>query len=465
MEQHSTTENVIIMGAAGRDFHDFMTYWSLQPNTIVKCFTETQIPGIEYRTFPSEMCNNSKNGNLYPEGIKIYPESMLEKLIDHHHITTCTLAYSDLSYDKVQSLASRVSAAGAKFVQLPPKLTQLKSTKPVVAICATRTGTGKSQTTRFVAEYLKNRRKKVAVVRHPMPYDRVLLHQRCQRYETLDDLVRYNCTVEEREEYELHIEAGNLLFAGVDYEMILQQAEDEADIIIWDGGNNDFPFFKPDLQIVVADALRASHESHYFPGEVNVRCADIVLINKVNSLPDISLAYDQARLLRPLIREGVPVLFGNSIVSPEANGKMLSDKEAGMLVKGKRVLVIDDGPTLTHGGMPFGAGYVLAKQLEAGELVNPRKHAKGSYIGIFQQNPHLENVMPAMGYGKHQIEDLEATVHDASGEAECIIAGTPIDLTKIMKIEKPYLRARYRLELVPEYDSKSFTDSLDNFAK
>jgi len=462
--QAQTKENVIILGAAGRDFFDFMAYWSLQPNVIVKCFTETQIPGIEYRTFPEEMCNNEKNGNLYPEGIKIYPEDMIEKLIERFHVTTCALAYSDIPYDKVQSLASRVSSSGAKFVQLPPKLTQLPSSKPVIAICATRTGTGKSQTTRFVANYLKNKGKKIAVVRHPMPYDRVLLHQRCQTYRNLEDLVKYDCTIEEREEYELHIEAGNLLFAGVDYEMILRKAEKEADIIIWDGGNNDFSFFKPDLQIVVADALRAAHESHYFPGEVNVRNADIVLVNKVNSLPDMNMAYDQARALRMLVNEGVPILFANSVVSAEANGKMLTDQEATDLVRGKRVLVIDDGPTLTHGGMPFGAGYVLAQQLEAGEFVDPRKHAKGSYIDVFRKFPHLENVMPAMGYGRQQIADLEATIHDAINETDCVVTGTPIDLTKVIKIEKPCVRARYRLEIL-QSDAKEFTDALDVFAK
>jgi len=461
----ASTENVIIMGAAGRDFHDFMTYWSLQPHVVVKCFTETQIPGIEYRTFPAEMCNNDKNGNRYPEGLKIYPEQMIEELIEKLHVTTCALAYSDISYDTVQSLSSRVNAAGAKFVQLPPKFTQLPSVKPVIAICATRTGTGKSQTTRFVADYLKKAGKKVAVVRHPMPYDRVLLNQRCQRYEKLEDLVKYSCTIEEREEYELHIEEGNLLFAGVDYEMILREAEKSADIIIWDGGNNDFSFFKPDLCIVVADALRASHERHYFPGEVNVRLADIVLINKVNSLPDIAMARDQAETLKTLIKNDVPVLFCNSVVSAEArdgNGKKLNDEEAAAAVEGKRVLVIDDGPTLTHGGMPFGAGYVLAQQMGAGEIVDPRKHAKGSYIDVFHKFPHLENVLPAMGYGKEQIVDLEATVQDAILETDCVVTGTPIDLTKLVKIDKPCVRARYRLELVPEHAAK-FTGALDRF--
>ena len=444
-----------------------MTYWSVQPNGIVKCFTETQIPGIEYRTFPAEMCNNDKNGNRYPEGLKIYPEHMLEELIERYQVTTCTLAYSDISYDTVQSLSSRVIAAGAKFVQLPPKFTQIPSVKPVIAICATRTGTGKSQTTRFVADYLKRAGKKVAVIRHPMPYDRVLLKQRCQRYESLDDLIKYNCTIEEREEYELHIEQGNLLFAGVDYEMILREAEKDADVIIWDGGNNDFSFFKPDLQIVIADALRASHEEHYFPGEVNVRLADIVLINKVNSLPDISVAHDQAEKLKALIRKGVHVLFGNSIVSAEARdsstGMLLSDEEATALVKGKRVLVIDDGPTLTHGGMPFGAGYVLAQQLEAGEIVDPRKHAKGSIVGVFEKFQHLEKVLPAMGYGKEQIMDLEATVQDAISETDCVVIGTPIDLTKLIKIDKPSVRARYRLGLVPEHAAE-FMGALDRFA-
>jgi predicted GTPase len=448
-------KDVIILGAAGRDFHDFMVYWSTEQDVCVKCFTETQIPGIEYRNFPPEMCQNDKNGNRYREGIQIFPEDQLEDLIERFDVDTCALAYSDLSYDTVQALAARVTAAGASFVQLPPKLTMLPSCKPLIAICATRTGTGKSQTTRFVADYLKKKGKKVAVVRHPMPYDQVLLDQRCQRYEKLEDLVKYKCTIEEREEYELHIEEGNLLFAGVDYEMILREAEKAADVVIWDGGNNDFSFYKPDLQITVADALRANHGQHYFPGEVNIKLADIVLINKVNSLPGMDVALDQARDFKKLVSESVPVIFGNSIVSADfmdpKTGTKGNNVEVEALVRGKRVLVVDDGPTLTHGGMPFGAGYVLAQQLEAGEVIDPRKHAKGSLIAVFQKFCHLEKVLPAMGYGEKQIHDLENTILDADKQIDCIITGTPIDLSRVIKMSKPCVRARYQLEILPEH--------------
>ncbi|KAL7520840.1 hypothetical protein ACHAWX_005544 [Stephanocyclus meneghinianus] len=370
--------------------------------------------------------------------------------------TMCALAYSDLSYDTVQSLASRVNAAGCKFVQLPPKLTQLRSTKPVIAICATRTGTGKSQTTRFVADYLKKKGKTVAVVRHPMPYDAVLMNQRCQRYEVLQDLVKYNCTIEEREEYELHIEEGNLLFAGVDYEMILREAEKVADVVIWDGGNNDFSFFKPDLTVCVADALREGHEEHFFPGEINARLADLIMINKVNSLPSIDQAKRQADRIRALVRPDVPIILGNSVVTPEARDpdtKALLDRETVEdMVKGKRVLVIDDGPTLTHGGMPFGAGFVLAKQMGAGEIVDPRPFAKGSLKGVFQKFQHLVNCLPAMGYGEAQIKDLQETVK--SVECDCVVTGTPINLESVITLDKPCVRARYCLQLDKEYMEK-----------
>jgi len=442
-------EKLIILGAAGRDFHDFMTYWSIQPNVDVQCFTGTQIPGIAGRLFPSELCNNDKNENRYPNGLMIYPENNLESLIQRFGATMCALAYSDLNYDTVQSLAARVNAAGCKFIQLPPALTQLHSTKPVIAVCATRTGTGKSQTTRFIAEYLKKQGKKVAVVRHPMPYDQLLLNQRCQRYELLEDLVKYKCTIEEREEYELHIEEGNLLFAGVDYEMILREAEKEADIVIWDGGNNDFSFFRPDLTICVADALREGHEEHFYPGEVNIRMADIVIINKVNSLPSIAQAKNQEERIHALIKSDVPVLFGNSIVTPEArdntNMKLLNDTEVDKLVRGKRVLVIDDGPTLTHGGMPFGAGSVLAKQMGADEIVDPHPFAKGSLVGVFTKFEHLDNVLPAMGYSEEQIRDLEDTVR--SVDCDAVITGTPINLQNVITMTKPCVRARYCLQL------------------
>jgi len=461
-------KNVIILGAAGRDFHDFMVYWSLQSDVTVKCFTETQIPGIEYRTFPPEMCHNDKNGNRYSDGLLIYPEEQLENLIKRFEVDCCALAYSDLSYDTVQALAARVTAAGASFVQLPPKLTMLPSVKPVIAICATRTGTGKSQTTRYVANYLKKKGKKIAVVRHPMPYDQVLLNQRCQRYEKLDDLEKYKCTIEEREEYELHIEEGNLLFAGVDYEMILHEAEKDADVVIWDGGNNDFSFFKPDLQITVCDALRANHGTHYFPGEVNIKLADAILINKVNSLPNENMARDQENKLKELVGESTPIYFGNSIVTVDAldmaTGKNLSISEATDLVRGKRVLVVDDGPTLTHGGMPFGAGYVLAENLKAAEIVDPRPHAKGSLIGVFHKFTHLEKVLPAMGYGEKQIRDLEETILDADQNIDCIITGTPIDLSRVIRLNKPCVRARYKLELTPSHE-KPFLHLLDRFVE
>lgn len=462
-----TTENVIILGAAGRDFHDFMTYWSVKPNTVVKCFTGVQIPGISHRRFPPEMCRNDKNDNLYPDGLMVYPQDEIEDLIKRFDATTCALAYSDLNYDTLQSLAARVNAAGCKFVQLPPALTYIKSIKPVIAICATRTGVGKSQTTRFIADYLKKVGKKIAVVRHPMPYDQVLLRQRCQRYETLEDMDKYDCTIEEREEYELHVEESNLLFAGVDYEMILREAEQEADIILWDGGNNDASFYKPDLQITIADALRSGHEEHFYPGETNVRMADVVMINKVNALPSLDKARDQAEKIEKIVQDKCPVLFGNSIVTPEARdsvtGKRLSIEDATAMVEGKRVCVIDDGPTLTHGGMPFGAGFALARQLGAGEVVDPHPYAKGSLVDVLEKFTHLDRVLPAMGYSEAQIRDLEETVR--SIECDCVVIGTPIDLGRIIDLgDKPWVRARYCLEVVPEHVDQ-FEEALDDLIK
>jgi len=456
-------DNVIILGAAGRDFHDFMVYWSVKPNAVVKCFTAVQIPGISHRRFPPEMCNNDKNGNLYPDGLMVYPQDELERLIKRFDATTCALAYSDLSYDTVQSLAARANAAGCKFVQLPPALTQIQSTKPVIAICATRTGVGKSQTTRFVAEYLKKAGKKIAVIRHPMPYDQVLLRQRCQRYETIDDMDKYDCTIEEREEYELHIEDGNLLFAGVDYELILRKAEKEADVILWDGGNNDASFYRSDLLITIADALRSGHEEHFYPGETNVRMADIVMINKVNALPSIEKAHKQAEKLKRIVKKDCPILYGNSVVTPEAwnieRGELLDKEDAAKMIKNKRVCVIDDGPTLTHGGMPFGAGFALATQLGAMEIVDPHPHAKGSLIGVLEQYKHLDCCLPAMGYSEAQISDLENTVRGI--DCDCVVIGTPVDLGRIIDLgDKPWVRARYSLEVVPEQLNR-FKEALD----
>jgi len=391
-------DKVIILGAAGRDFHDFMVYWSTRPNTKVVCFTETQIPGIDNRVFPPEMCRNDLNGNLYPDGITIYPESQLEELIQRFEANICTLAYSDLSYHTVQSLASRVNAAGCQFVQLPPAMTQLASTKPVVAIVASRTGVGKSQTTRFVANYYKEKGLKIAAVRHPMPYDHDLNFQRCERFETMEDMDKYRCTIEEREEYYRHIEDGNLLFAGVDYEMILREAEKDADLVLWDGGNNDCSFYKPDLTITLVDSLRPTDELHYFPGETNVRLGDAILITKVNELSSLDEAEEHAKQLREktiLKSNNVPIIFGKSKIVPQAKdektGLNLPTDEAANMVKGKRVLVVDDGPTLTHGGLACGAGFALAKALDAEEIVDPRPSAKGSLVKVFEKFSHCKS--------------------------------------------------------------------------
>ncbi len=456
----TSTENerVIILGAAGRDFHDFQTYWSTKPNTTVVCFTGTQIPGIEGRLFPPEMCHNDKNDNLYPEGLMIYPEEQLEELIDRFHATTCAMAYSDVNYNTLQSLAARANAAGCKFVQLSPKTTMLPSTKPVIAVCASRTGTGKSQCSRFICEHItKNLGKKVAVVRHPMPYDKDLLRQRCQRYEKVEDMDKYDCTIEEREEYQLHIEAANLLFAGVDYELILREAEKDADVVIWDGGNNDASFFRPDLLITVVDALRPTHEEQFYPGEVNVRMADVILINKVNALDNPAKAIEQVRhLTDTLVQAKTPILLGNSVVTPEARdgttGELLSEEEAASMITGKRVLVIDDGPTLTHGGMAFGAGYSLAKKLEAATIVDPRPYAVGDLVKTFEKFPHLKEVLPAMGYGGAMVKDLEATIEKV--ECDTVVVGSPIDLRLVLKLNKPMVQARYNLEMVPGFHSQ-----------
>lgn len=470
-----------------------MVYWSTRPNTYVVCFTETQIPGIENRLFPPDLCHNDRNGTLYPHGIQIYPESMLEELIVKYGATICTLAYSDLSYQTVQSLASRVNAAGCQFVQLPPQYTQLVPTSktPIVALVASRTGVGKSQTTRFVARYYKSRGLRVAVVRHPMPYDADLSSQRCQRYECMADMDKYRCTIEEREEYYRHIEDGTLLFAGVDYEMILHEAERDADVILWDGGNNDTSFFKPTLTVTLVDSLRPLDELHYYPGETNVRMADIILITKTNELPDIQQAIDHATHLKSIITrkkrttmdhpadggggDGDPpppsscpiILFGRSKIVPQAKdgvtGLALPTAEAAKMVEGKRVLVVDDGPTLTHGGLPSGAGYALAKSLTPVEnIVDPRPYAKGSLRDVFIKFDHLVvNVLPAMGYGPDQVQELHDTIQAV--ECDVVVIGTPIDISQVMDIDKPCVVARYDLELDSDHEGV-FLQSLDRAA-
>lgn len=447
----------MILGAAGRDFHDFQVYWKARPDVQVVCFTGTQIPGISGRVFPAELCHNDdhddgNNKNAYPDGINIFDEADMESLIKKFSVDTVALAYSDLRYDTVQSLAARANACGCSFVQLPPKLTMLaSSSKPVVAVCASRTGVGKSQTTRAIAKYYRNQGRKVAVVRHPMPYDRDILSQRCQRYETMDDLDRYRCTIEEREEYYPHIAEGNLLFAGVDYAMILRQAEKDADIVIWDGGNNDVPFFKPNLHLTLVDALRPGHEKQYYPGEINVRMADAILMAKVNALPSLDVAMDQAKGLRELT--AAPVLFGMSVVTAVT-------ENAAELVEGKRVLVVDDGPTLTHGGMSYGAGYVLAKQLGAATIIDPRPFAHGSLVQVFAKFPHLTQVLPAMGYSAEQMQDLTATINAA--ECDVVVLGTPSGIVDLLRIEnKPTVVGRYDLQVVDQSRAE-FEQMLDS---
>jgi predicted GTPase len=419
-------KNLIIMGAAGRDFHDFNVYWKNQSNYNVVAFTAAQIPDIAGRSYPKQLA-----GRNYPKGIPIKNESEITDLIKKHKVEEVTLAYSDLNYLDVMHKASIVNAAGADFRLMGWKQTMLKSRKPVIAICAVRTGCGKSQTTRKVCEYLKAMGKKVAVIRHPMPYGD-LVKQACQRYAKLSDMDLHKCTIEEREEYEPHIAAGNILYAGVDYGQILRRAEAEADVILWDGGNNDLPFYKPDLHIVVTDPHRPGHELAYYPGETNLRMADVVIINKVDTAPRVSVdvVARNIRAVNPkakIIRAASPV----TVTDPKS-------------VKGKRVLVVEDGPTLTHGEMRYGAGHVAARAAGARKIVDARPYAVGSIKTTFQKYTHITDILPAMGYGDKQMADLRRTI-DAT-PCDLVIIGTPIDLTKLLKLNKPSVRVTYDLK-------------------
>lgn len=416
---------LLIMGAAGRDFHDFNVYWKGRDDVEVVCFTATQIPDIDGRMYPPVLA-----GDKYPKGIPIYAEEKLEELIREHNINLVTFAYSDVAHATVMHLASRVMACGAQFCMLGCDQVMLKSTKPVVAICAVRTGCGKSQTTRRIAEILKAAGKKVAVCRHPMPYGD-LAKQAVQRFATLEDMDKHECTIEEREEYEPHIVAGNLVFAGIDYEAILRQAEKEADVVLWDGGNNDLPFFKPDLYIVVADPHRPGHELKFHPGETNLRAADVIVINKVDTaeVENINLVISNAKLANPV-----------AVIVKADSPVTLEDPSA---LKGKKVLVIEDGPTLTHGQMKYGAGYVAAKNAGAAELVDPRPYAVGTIKATFEKYNHLTEILPAMGYGDKQIAELEATIDAVP--CDVVVIATPIDLGKLLKINKPSVRVQYEL--------------------
>ena len=421
-----TPVRTLIMGAAGRDFHNFNVFFRNNPDYEVVAFTATQIPDIEGRTYPAELA-----GPQYPKGIPIYAESDLLKLIQEKKVEQVIFAYSDVPHIYVMHKASMVMAAGADFRLMGLGSTQLKSNKPVVSVCAVRTGAGKSQTTRRVSLILRKMGFKVAAIRHPMPYGD-LVKQAVQRYANYGDLDRYECTIEEREEYEPHLDNGVLVYAGVDYERILRQAEQEVDIILWDGGNNDFSFYVSDYRIVVADPHRPGHELAYHPGETNVRNADVFVINKVDtaSAENVTNVREHLRQVNP-----------EAIVIEAASPLFVDDPAA---IRGKRVLVVEDGPTLTHGEMAYGAGWVAARRFGAGEIVDPRPYAVGTIKATYEKYPTTGSVLPAMGYGDQQTRELEETINRA--DVDLVLIGTPIDLNRIIKINKPSQRVRYELQ-------------------
>jgi len=425
-------KKIIIMGAAGRDFHNFNTNFRDNEAYEVVAFTATQIPDIDDRKYPAELA-----GKLYPDGIKIYPESELADLIKVHQADEVVFAYSDVPYDYVMSKAALVNAAGADFRLMGMKNTQIKSTKPVIGVCAVRTGCGKSQTTRRVAKILQDMGKKVVAIRHPMPYGN-LVEQKVQRFAELSDLDKYKCTIEEREEYEPHIVSGTIIYAGVDYEAILREAEKEADVILWDGGNNDMSFYKTDLLITVADPHRPGDELYYYPGESNLRDADVIIINKMDSAnaEDIQI-----------VRENIQEVNPDAIVIDGASPIFVEDYQQ---IKGKRVLVVEDGPTLTHGEMTYGAGVVAAEKFGAAELVDPRPYTVGTITATFKKYPEIGTLLPAMGYGDQQIKDLEETINNT--ECDLVIIGTPIDLRKLVNINKPAVRVTYELQEIGKPD-------------
>src|SRR6266576_3591921 len=422
---------VLIAGAAGRDFHNFNLVYRDSPAHEVVAFTATQIPNIDGRRYPPELA-----GSLYPEGIPILPESALEELVRQHEIDVVVFAYSDVTHEHVMHIGSRALAAGASYELIAPRQTMLASSKPTVAICAVRTGSGKSQTTRRVAELLREAGKRVAVLRHPMPYGD-LTKQAVQRFERYEDLDAADATIEEREEYEPHIAEGNLVFAGIDYAAILDRAEQEADVILWDGGNNDTPFIKPNVHVVVVDPHRAGHELRYHPGETNLRMADVCVVNKIDSAPQegVDAVLDSIRAHNP----GARIVLAASPFVVEGDASAIA---------GKRVLAIEDGPTLTHGEMTYGAAVLAAKANGAAELIDPRSAAVGSIAETFRQYPHVGTLLPAMGYGKQQMDDLRATI-EGSG-AELVLIGTPIDLRRLIDFQVPALRITYRLQEVGE---------------
>jgi len=438
-------KNIIIIGAAGRDFHNFNTYYRDTDEYNVVAFTAAQIPDIDGRKYPSELA-----GDLYPEGIPIYSQDELPTLIKELNVNECVFAYSDVHYEEVMAVSAIVNSAGADFTLLGPKNTMIKSNKPVISVCAIRTGTGKSQTSRKIIETLLDHDLKVVAIRHPMPYGD-LAAQRVQRFATVEDLKKHECTIEEMEEYEPHVERGNIVYAGVDYEEILRAAEndpDGCDVILWDGGNNDFPFYEPDLAITVLDPHRPGHELKYYPGEVNLRTADVAIINKIDSADKESIQ---------IVENNIKKVNPDSIIMKAESTITVDNPE---IIKGKRVLVVEDGPTLTHGEMKIGAGTVAAERLGAKELVDPTPFSVGTLKETFETYSHIGNVVPAMGYGEQQLKDLEETINKI--DCDAVIIGTPIDLSRVISINKPCTRVHYDLD---EVGNPNLDNVLNEFIK
>ena len=436
---------VIIIGAAGRDFHNFNTYFRNNEAYEVVAFTAAQIPDIAGRAYPPELA-----GKFYPKGIPIYEEKDLPKLIKELKADECVFSYSDVTYQRVMGTGAIVEAAGASFSMLGPKDTQIKSTKPVIAVCAVRTGSGKSQTSRRVIEILMAKGLKVVAVRHPMPYGD-LVKQKVQRFAEISDLAKHKCTVEEMEEYEPHVVRGNVIYAGVDYEAILRAAEKDpkgCDVILWDGGNNDFSFYLPDLQITVVDPLRPGHELMYYPGEISLRLADVVVINKIDSADAAGIQ---------TVRKNIATVNPGAIVIDAASTLDVDDPS---VIKGKKVLAIEDGPTLTHGEMKIGAAVVAAQKFGAAGLVDPRPFTVGRLTDTFKSYPNIGVLLPAMGYGEQQLKDLETTINRT--ECDSVVIGTPIDLSRIIKINKPFTRVNYNLQ---EIGRPNLDEVLGNFIK
>jgi len=438
-------KRVIIIGAAGRDFHNFNTCYRDNESYEVVAFTAAQIPDIDGRKYPAELA-----GKLYPDGIPIYPQEELEALIKKENVDSCIFSYSDIPYQKVMAISAIVNAAGAGFELPGTRDTMIKSTKPVIAVGAVRTGCGKSQTSRRIIEILMEKGLKVVAVRHPMPYGD-LVAQKVQRFATIEDLAKHKCTVEEMEEYEPHVVRGNVIYAGVDYEAILRAAEndpDGCDIILWDGGNNDFPFYESDLTITVADPHRPGHELSYYPGEVTMRIADVVVINKMDSASPENIQ---------IVRDSIEAINPDSIVVDGASPIRVDNPD---VIRGKKVLVVEDGPTLTHGEMKIGAGVVAAKKYGASELIDPRPFTVGRLSETFRIYPGIGTLLPAMGYGDEQLRDLETTINNT--DCDAVVIGTPIDLNRIIKIKKPSTRVYYDLQEIGE---PNLTGILNDFVK